>query len=317
MLTIERAVSSPVSNRLACELCGISLRNPILAASGTFAYGVEFASLVNLEQLGGIVVKGLSRGPMDGNLAPRIFEAEAGMINSIGLQNIGVRAFVEEKLPALRRYSTPIFVNVFGYTVEDYLEVVQVLNSGEGVAAYELNVSCPNTKHGGIQFGADPVLLSQLVNAACRIAARPVFVKLSPNVASIPAVAKAAEESGAQAISLVNTFISLAIDPHTRKPRLSAGFGGLSGPAIKPIALRMVHEAWRSVKIPVIGLGGIGSGTDAAEFMIAGATAVQVGTATFWDPRSPVRIARELDGFLKHEKIESVRSLTGTLDWKK
>jgi dihydroorotate dehydrogenase (NAD+) catalytic subunit len=306
-------VSSPISSRLATDLCGIALRNPVLAASGTFAYGVEFASVLNLEHLGGIVVKGLSRNPMEGNPAPRVYEAEAGMMNSVGLQNIGVHAFVAEKLPALRRYSTPIIANVFGYEFDDYLEVVRVLNDAEGLAAYELNVSCPNTKHGGILFCADTDLLTQLVSSVRRIATRPVIVKLSPNVASIPAVAKAAEDAGAHAISLVNTFISLAIDPHTRKPRLGAGFGGLSGPAIKPIALRMVHEAWRSVKIPVIGLGGIGSGTDAAEFMIAGASAVQVGTATFWDPRSPVRIARELDAFLQGEKIQSVRSLTGTL----
>ena len=308
---------SPVSSRLATQICGIPLRNPVLAASGTFAYGIEFASILNLEQLGGIVVKGLSLQPMDGNPAPRIFEAEAGMINSIGLQNIGVRAFVAEKLPQLRSYSTPIFANVFGYEIEDYLEVVRVLNDAAGLAAYELNVSCPNTKHGGIYFSSDPALLAQLVSSVKQVARRPVIVKLSPNVASIPAVAKSAEDAGADAISLVNTFISLAIDVRTRKPRLGAGFGGLSGPAIKPIALRMVHEAWRTVKIPVIGLGGIGSGEDAAEFMIAGASAVQVGTATFWDPRAPVRIARELDAFLQNEKITSVQSLTGTLDWEK
>ncbi|HNY40345.1 MAG TPA: dihydroorotate dehydrogenase [Bryobacteraceae bacterium] len=308
---------SPVSPRLATEICGIGLRNPVLAASGTFAYGVEFASVVDLDQLGGIVVKGLSRNPMDGNPAPRVYEAEAGMMNSVGLQNIGVRAFVDEKLPALRRYSTPIIANVFGYEIDDYLEVVRVLNDAEGLAAYELNVSCPNTKHGGILFCADAGLLAQLVSAVRRIASRPIIVKLSPNVPSIPTIAKVAEDAGAHALSLVNTFVSLAIDPHTRKPRLGAGFGGLSGPAIKPIALRMVHEAWRTVKIPVIGLGGIGSGTDAAEFLIAGASAVQVGTATFWDPRSPVRIARELDSFLQAEKIQSVRSLTGTLDWGK
>lgn len=312
-----RAVPSPVSSRLATGICGIDLRNPVLAASGTFAYGVEFETIVNLEHLGGIVVKGLSRNPMDGNASPRVYEAEAGMMNSIGLQNIGVRAFVAEKLPALRRYSTPVIANVFGYETEDYLEVIRVLNDADGIAAYELNVSCPNTKHGGILFGADTSLLGQLVSATRPIATRPVIVKLSPNVASIPAIAKTAEAAGADAISLVNTFISLAIDPHTRKPRLGAGYGGLSGPAIKPIALRMVHEAWRTVKIPVIGLGGIGSGADAAEFMIAGASAVQVGTATFWDPRSPVRIARELDGFLAREGIESVQSLTGTLDWGK
>jgi dihydroorotate dehydrogenase (NAD+) catalytic subunit len=310
-------VPSPVSSRLSAKLCGIPLRNPVLAASGTFAYGIEFESVLDLEQVGGIVVKGLSKEPMNGNPEPRVYEAEAGMINSIGLQNIGVRAFVADKLPALRRHSTPVFANVFGYEIDDYVEVVRVLNGAEGLVAYELNVSCPNTKHGGIYFSSDPALLAQLISAVKAIATRPVIVKLSPNVASIPAVAKAAEDAGADAISLVNTFISLAIDPRNRKPRLGAGFGGLSGPAIKPIALRMVHEAWRTVKIPVVGLGGIGSGTDAAEFMIAGASAVQVGTATFWDPRSPVRIARELDAFLQNEKIGSVQSLTGTLDWGK
>lgn len=311
------AVPSPASSRLATELCGIPLRNPVLAASGTFAYGIEFEKVLDLEQVGGIVVKGLSREPMDGNPEPRIYEAEAGMINSIGLQNIGVRAFVAEKLPGLRRYSTPVIANVFGYEIDDYVEVVRVLDGAEGIAGYELNVSCPNTKHGGIFFSSDPALLGQLVSAVKQISARPVIVKLSPNVASIPAVAKAAEDAGADAISLVNTFISLAIDARTRKPRIGAGYGGLSGPAIKPVALRMVHEAWRTVKIPVVGLGGIGSGEDAAEFMIAGASAVEVGTATFWDPRSPVRIARELDAFLKSEKIDSVRSLTGTLEWGK
>lgn len=308
---------SPVSSRLATQICGIPLRNPVLAASGTFAYGVEFETVLDLEKMGGIVVKGLSLEPMNGNPEPRVYEAEAGMINSIGLQNIGVRAFVAEKLPGLRRYSTPVIANVFGYGIDDYVEVVRILNDSDGLAAYELNVSCPNTKHGGIFFSSDPALLAQLVSAVKKIASRPVIVKLSPNVASIPTIAEAAEDAGADAISLVNTFVSLAIDPRTRKPRLGAGFGGLSGPAIKPIALRMVHEAWRTVKIPVIGLGGIGSGQDAAEFMIAGASAVQVGTATFWDPRSPVRIARELDAFLQNEKIGSVQSLTGTLDWGK
>jgi dihydroorotate dehydrogenase (NAD+) catalytic subunit len=310
-------VPSPVSSRLATQICGIPLRNPVLAASGTFAYGVEFETVLDLEKMGGIVVKGLSLEPMNGNPEPRVYEAEAGMINSIGLQNIGVRAFVAEKLPGLRRYSTPVIANVFGYGIDDYVEVVRILNDSDGLAAYELNVSCPNTKHGGIFFSSDPALLAQLVSAVKKIASRPVIVKLSPNVASIPTIAEAAEDAGADAISLVNTFVSLAIDPRTRKPRLGAGFGGLSGPAIKPIALRMVHEAWRTVKIPVIGLGGIGSGQDAAEFMIAGASAVQVGTATFWDPRSPVRIARELDAFLQNEKIGSVQSLTGTLDWGK
>jgi dihydroorotate dehydrogenase (NAD+) catalytic subunit len=285
----------------------------VLAASGTYAYGVELGDLVDLAALGGIVVKGLSREPMDGNPPPRVWETEAGMINSIGLQNIGVRAFVAEKLPQLRTTGTAIFANVFGYAVEDYLEVVRVLEDAEGVAAYELNVSCPNTKHGGIFFSSDPALLAEVVGAVRKIARRPLIVKLSPNVARIEPLAKAAEDSGADALSLVNTFVALAIDPRTRKPRLGAGFGGLSGPAIKPIAVRMVYEAARAVKIPVVGLGGISNGLDAAEFFIAGASAVEVGTANFWDPSAPVRIARELDEFLQQEGIDHVNKLIGTL----
>jgi dihydroorotate dehydrogenase (NAD+) catalytic subunit len=300
-------------SRLATSLCGIPLTTPVLAASGTFAYGVELRDLVDLSAIGGIVVKGLSREPMDGNPPPRVWETEAGMINSIGLQNIGVRAFVSEKLPQLRGAGTAVFANVFGYAVEDYLEVVRVLEDAEGIAAYELNVSCPNTKHGGIFFSSDPALLGEVVGSVRKIARRPLIVKLSPNVARIEPLAKAAEEAGADALSLVNTFIALAIDPQTQKSRLGAGFGGLSGPAIKPIALRMVYEAARTVKIPVVGLGGISNGLDAAEFLIAGASAVEVGTANFWDPAAPVRIARELDEFLQREKIEHVNQLIGTL----
>ncbi|MGH9648763.1 MAG: dihydroorotate dehydrogenase [Bryobacteraceae bacterium] len=300
-------------SRLATSLCGISLKTPVLAASGTFAYGVELRDLVDLSALGGIVVKGLSREPMDGNPPPRVWETEAGMINSIGLQNIGVRAFVADKLPGLRGAGTAIFANVFGYAVEDYREVIRVLEDAEGVAAYELNVSCPNTKHGGIFFSSDPALLAEVVGAVRKIARRPLMVKLSPNVARIEPLAKAAEQAGADALSLVNTFVALAIDPETRKPRLGAGFGGLSGPAIKPIALRMVYEAARAVTIPVVGLGGISNGLDAAEFLIAGASAVEVGTANFWDPTSPVRIARELDEFLQQEGTEHVNKLIGTL----
>lgn len=307
----------PVSARLATTLCGIALKNPVIAAAGTFAYGVEFASILELNQLGGLVVKGLSRDPIAGNKPPRVWEAEAGMINSIGLQNIGVHAFAAQKLPELRQYGTPVFANVFGYALEDYVEVVRVLEDHAGIAAYELNVSCPNTKHGGIFFSSDPQLLAQLVDAVRQVTRRPVIVKLSPNVTRIEPLALAAQDSGADAISLVNTFVSLAIDLHTRKPRLGAGFGGLSGPAIKPIALRMVYEAARAVRIPVVGLGGIASGEDAAEFLVAGATAVQVGTATFWDPRAPLRIAAELDHFLKRERIANARELVGTLQWNK
>jgi dihydroorotate dehydrogenase (NAD+) catalytic subunit len=302
-----------MSTRLAITLCGISLKTPVLAASGTYGYGVEFQKLADLSAVGGIVVKGLSREPMDGNAPPRLYETEGGMMNSIGLQNIGVRAFVEEKLPALREFPTAIFANVFGYAVEDYLEVVRVLEDAEGVAAYELNVSCPNTRHGGMFFSSDPALLAEVVGAVRKQSKRPLIVKLSPNVARIDVIAKAAADAGADAISLVNTFLALAIDARTRQPRLGAGFGGLSGPAIKPVALRMVYEAAQAVKIPVVGLGGIASGVDAAEFLIAGASAVEVGTANFWDPAAPVRIARELDRFLEEEKISNVAALVGTL----
>jgi dihydroorotate dehydrogenase (NAD+) catalytic subunit len=299
--------------QLATTVCGIALKNPVLAASGTFAYGVEFEKLVDLNALGGFVVKGLSRDPIEGNPPPRVFESEAGMINSIGLQNIGVRAFVAEKLPALARLRTAVFANVFGYCTDDYVEVVRVLNDHPGLAGYELNVSCPNTEHGGIYFSNDPVLLAEVVTAVKRVAARPLIVKLSPNVAAIEPLARVAEESGADALSLVNTVISLAIDARTRRPRIGAGFGGLSGPAIKPIALRFVYQAARAVRIPVIGLGGIATGEDAAEFMIAGATAVEVGTATFWDPRSPLRIAEELAQFLGREGVGKATDLIGTL----
>lgn len=306
-------MASPQSPRLATSLCGVALRNPVLAASGTFAYAVEFASIVDLASVGGIVVKGLSLEPMEGNKPPRIWEAESGMINAIGLQNIGVRAFVKDKLPAIRKLNTPVFANVFGNAVEDYEEVIRILDAEEGLAGYELNVSCPNTKHGGIFFSNDPVLLAGVVSRVRALTRRPVIVKLSPNVAKIDPLAQAAESAGADAISLVNTFISLAVDARARRPRIGNNFGGLSGPAIKPIALRLVHEASRAVKIPVVGLGGIATGEDAAEFMVAGASAVEVGTATFWDPQSPVRIARELDAFCREEKIANVGALTGSL----
>jgi dihydroorotate dehydrogenase (NAD+) catalytic subunit len=301
------------SDRLASRLCGIRLRSPVLAASGTFAYGVEFDSLVDWRYVGGFVVKGLSREPMPGNPPPRIFETEGGMLNSIGLQNIGVRAFVRDKLPRIRSLGVPAFANIFGYTVDDYLEVLRVLEDSEGLAGYELNVSCPNTKAGGIYFSSDAVLLGQLVGQARRIARRPLIVKLSPNVAAIEPLARAAESSGADAVSLINTLRALAVDARTRRPRLGAGFGGLSGPAIKPVALRFVYEAAQCLRIPVIGIGGIATGEDAAEFLVAGASAVQVGTASFWDPGAVSRIARELDRFLAAHEIPHVSAIVGTL----
>src|SRR5579864_6806258 len=300
-------------SRLRITLCGVELQNPVIAASGTYGYGVEFEKVADLNAIGGIVVKGLSREPIRGNPPPRLWETEGGMINSIGLQNIGARAFVHEKLPALRWLKTAIFANVFGYTPDDYAEVIRILEDAEGIAGYELNVSCPNTERGGIYFSSDPGLLGEVVKLVRPLARRPLIVKLSPNVARIEPLAQAAEQAGADGISLVNTFVSLAIDARSRRPRIGAGFGGLSGPAIKPIALRLVYEAAKAVRIPVIGLGGIRTGEDAAEFLVAGASAVQVGTANFVDPAAPVRIARELDEYLRKENVGNVRELVGTL----
>lgn len=308
-------VGDPLSPRLRTTLFGLEFANPVIAASGTFGYGVEMAPIVPLRKLGGFVVKGLSREPIRGNPPPRLWETRGGMINSVGLQNVGVRAFVRDKLPLLRGCGTRVIANVFGYEVQDYVDVIRVLEDAEGVDAYELNVSCPNTKHGGMFFSSDPRLLADVTREAVRAAKRPVIVKLSPNVARINEVARAAEESGAAAVSLVNTFLGLAIDARTRRPRLGAGYGGVSGPAIKPLALRLVREAALAVKIPVIGLGGILTGEDAAEFLIAGASAVEVGTATMADPQAPVRIAAELDDFLREQGVERVPALVGTLEW--
>lgn len=302
-----------MTDLLETTLCGIPLRNPVLAASGTFGYGLEFAKLLDLNQLGAIVTKGLSREPIAGNPAPRLWHTEGGMINSVGLQNVGVSAFIRDKLPKLRTYTVPVIANVFGYATEDYLAVIEQLENAEGIAAYELNVSCPNTKEGGIFFSSDPALLADLVGRVRFLAKRPLIVKLSPNVARIEPFARAAEEAGADAISLINTFVSLAIDVETRSSRIGAGFGGLSGPAIKPVALRLVYEASQTVHIPVVGLGGILSGEDAAEFLMAGASAVAVGTATFADPRAPLRIGRELEDVVRRLHASSVRELVGTL----
>ncbi len=303
------------NSRLAIDLCGVPLKNPVLTASGTFGYGLEFAALVDLNKLGGIITKGLSREPIAGNPAPRLWEATAGMMNSVGLQNVGVREFAQNKLPKLRAYNVPVIANVFGYAGDDYREVIRVLEDHAGLAGYELNVSCPNTKHGGMFFSSDAALLGELVRSVRPLSKRPLIVKLSPNVANIAPLARTAQESGADAISLVNTFISLAIDARKRQPRIGAGFGGLSGPAIKPIALRLVYEAAQAVQIPVIGLGGIATGEDAAEFLIAGARAVQAGTASFWDPQAPLRIAKQLDQFIRREKLAHVRDLVGTLQF--
>jgi dihydroorotate dehydrogenase (NAD+) catalytic subunit len=297
---------------LGVSFCGIELKNPVIAASGTFGYGLEFEDVVHLDKLGGFVVKGLSREPMAGNPPPRLFETSAGMLNAIGLQNVGAQAFVAEKLPRLRRIKNiVIFANVFGSAREDYEQVIRILNEADGIAAYELNVSCPNTAHGGIQFGSDPRSLDEVVGAVKRLARRPLIVKLSPNVTSIAQMARVAENAGADAISLINTLVAMAIDTETRKPRIANLTAGLSGPAIKPIALRMVYEAAQAVKIPVIGLGGISTAADVVEFMLAGATAVEVGTASYWDPRATEKIVDELTEWSVEHRIERLRDLTG------
>src|SRR3954467_4450386 len=300
---------------LSVEFCGIRFKNPVIAASGTFGYGVEFEDIVSLDRLGGFVVKGLSREPMPGNPPPRMFETAAGMLNSIGLQNIGARAFIEDRLPVLqKKKNIAVIANVFGYTTKDYEETIKILNEGEGIAAYELNVSCPNTRHGGMTFGADPSLLEEVVYCAKSISKRPLIVKLSPNVTSIPRMAHAAAQSGADAISLVNTFVGMAIDANTRKPRISNITAGLSGPAIKPIALRMVYEAAHSVDIPVIGMGGITTAEDVSEFMLAGAAPVEVGTANYFDPCATERIVGELERWCAARKVKKITDLVGALD---
>ncbi len=299
---------------LATEIRGIRLKNPIIASSGTFGYGLEFAEILDLNVLGGFVVKGLSREPIEGNAPPRVVETASGMLNSIGLQNVGVKAFVAEKLPKLAALDTAVFANVFGYAPEDYVEVLRILEDADGLAGYELNVSCPNTKQGGMQFASDPSLLAEVVGMARQaVRKRPLIVKLSPNVTNVAVMARAAEQAGADAISLVNTLVGFAVDASTRRPRLGANFGGLSGPAIKPIALGMVYQVSQAVKVPVIGLGGIASGEDVAEFLICGAGAIQVGTATFWDPETPQRLVSEFSQWLDTEGVPSARDLVGTL----
>jgi dihydroorotate dehydrogenase (NAD+) catalytic subunit len=298
---------------LSVNIGALRLANPILAASGTFGYGVEFAHLVDLNRLGGIVVKGLSLEPMAGAPPPRLCETPSGMLNAVGLQNIGVRAFVAEKLPLLRAYRTAIIANVFGYTVEDYVGVIRVLEEADGLAAYELNISCPNTAHGGIQFGSDPGMVAEVVSAARGAARRSLWVKLSPNVTDIAVIARAAENAGADALVVANTYVGMSVDIRTRKSRLGRLTGGVSGPAIRPLTVRLVYEASGAVKIPVIGLGGIETGADILEYIIAGATAVQVGTANFGDPRACEHI---LDGLRKsciYNNINDISSLVGTL----
>jgi dihydroorotate dehydrogenase (NAD+) catalytic subunit len=298
---------------LSVELAGIRLSNPVIAASGTIGYGEEFSRLVALDRLGGLVVKGTSARPIDGNPPPRLFPSPSGMLNSIGLENVGVDAFIRDKMPFLRTAGCAVFVNVFGFVEDEYVEVVEKLNDCAGIAAYELNISCPNTKHGGMVFGTDPDATRSLTDRVKRRATRPLIIKLSPNVTDITAMARAAEEGGADALTVANTYVAMAIDVETFKPRIHTVTGGLSGPAIRPITLRMVYQCARAVKIPIIGLGGITRGEDAVEYLLAGASAIQVGTANFHDPQATAHVVEELTAFMKKRGIASVRELVGRI----
>jgi dihydroorotate dehydrogenase (NAD+) catalytic subunit len=302
-----------VVNDLSVDVGRLRLKNPVLTASGTFGYGLEFRPFLDLNALGGLVVKGLSPRPRRGSAPPRIVETPSGMLNAIGLQNVGVDAFLAEKLPELRAYDTAIVANVFGETVAEYVEVCGKLDQAEGVAAVELNVSCPNVECGGMVFGQDRVALAE-VTRACRRATRlPLWVKLSPNVTDIREFARAAEGEGADAVSLVNTFVGMAVDVERRHPVLANGSGGLSGPAIRPLAVWMTWQVYRAVKIPIIGMGGILTGRDALEFLLAGATAVQVGTANFIRPGAAVQVVSGIEEHLVRHGIASVREIVGSL----
>jgi len=298
---------------LRIRIGAIELANPIIAASGTFGYGVEFAHLADLNCLGGLVTKGLSAQPMAGAPAPRLAETAAGMLNAVGLQNVGVRAFVAEKLPALRSYRTAVIANVFGSTISEYIEVIRVLEDAGGIAAYELNVSCPNTDEGGREFGIDPAVTAKLVGEARRAGQRPLWVKLSPLVTDIGLVARAAEQAGADALTVANTFPAMALDVRTRKSRLGRVSGGLSGPAIKPLTLRLVYQTCQAVRIPVIGVGGIETAEDVLEYMLAGATAVQVGTAHFANPSISMELIQGVEKLATELKVHSINELSGRL----
>ncbi|QXE91763.1 dihydroorotate dehydrogenase [Geomonas subterranea] len=299
---------------MSVVLAGIQMRNPVMTASGTFGYGAEFADYLDLESIGAMVTKGLSLKPKAGNPTPRIVETPGGMLNAIGLQNVGIDAFIEQKLPYLKNVNTPVIANLYGNTLEEYGEVASRLDGLAGVAGIEVNISCPNVKQGGIVFGTDPGAAQEVVSLVKRNTSKPLIVKLSPNVTDVVLMAKACADAGADALSLINTLTGMAIDLERRRPVLANVTGGLSGPAIKPVALRMVWQVAKAVKLPLIGIGGIMNGRDALEFILAGATAIQVGTASFLDPSAAQRIAQEMEQYLSEHGIESVRSLIGALE---
>jgi dihydroorotate dehydrogenase (NAD+) catalytic subunit len=299
---------------LSVQIGSLKLTNPIIAASGCFGYGLEYADIVDLALLGGVAVKGLFLAEREGHPPERIVETPAGMLNAIGLQGIGVHRFIREKLPELRERRATVIVNICGSTLEEYVDLARILSDADGVAALELNISCPNIKEGGITFGCSLAGTFDVVSAVRKVTRLPVIPKLTPNVTDVASFARASEEAGADAVSLVNTFLAMAIDVESRRPKLSNIVGGLSGPAIRPIAVRMVYECRRAVKIPVIGMGGIASATDVLEFLIAGATAVQVGTANFADPFIWTKLLDGLRDYLQRHAIAHVSDLTGTID---
>ncbi len=300
---------------LAVEVAGLRFKNPLIAASGTFGYGVEYEGLLDLSRLGGLVSKGLYLEPRDGCPTPRIVETPSGLLNAIGLQGVGVRGFVMDVLPRLARYDTVVLVNICGDTVEEYAEVARILDGAPGVRGLEINISCPNVKKGGMAFGGDPVMTHEVVAAVRKATRLPVIPKLSPNVGDIAVFARAAEEAGADALSCINTLLGLVVDVEARKPRLAFGTGGLSGPAIRPVAVRMAWQAARAVKVPVIGIGGITSARDALEFLIAGCRAVQIGTANFVDPGLYDRMLEELAEYLERHGLADVNQVVGTLQY--
>jgi dihydroorotate dehydrogenase (NAD+) catalytic subunit len=299
--------------KLAVTLAGLSLKNPVMTASGTFGYGREFGSLMDLNRLGAIVVKGLALTPVKGNPPPRIVETACGMLNAIGLENVGVDVFVADKLPFLRTVRAPVVANIYGTSVEEYAELAERLDSADGVAAVEVNISCPNVKAGGVAFGVDPAAAERVVRAVRERTRKPVIVKLSPNVTDITVIARSAEAGGADALSLINTITGMAIDVETRRPRLANLTGGLSGPAIKPVALRMVWQVAHAVRLPLVGIGGIMRGEDAVEFLLAGATAVQVGTANFVNPAATLDIIAGIEAYLTRHGIGDVNEIVGKL----
>ncbi|GHU30949.1 dihydroorotate dehydrogenase B (NAD(+)), catalytic subunit [Betaproteobacteria bacterium] len=299
--------------QMSVALAGLSLRNPVMTASGTFGYGQEFSEYVDLERLGAFITKGLSLRPRPGNPTPRIVETPGGMLNAIGLQNVGIDAFIEKKLPFIRTVNTPCIANFFGDTVEEYAEMAQRLDEIPEIAALEMNISCPNVKHGGIVFGTDPASAAAVVAACRKATGKPLIVKLSPNVTDIVSMAKACADAGADALSMINTLIGMAIDLNKRRPVLANITGGLSGPAIKPVALRMVWAVSSAVKLPIIGIGGIMTATDAIEFILAGATAVQVGTASFITPGAAQQIAEGMEAWMLAQGEADIRNLIGAL----